>query len=156
MNLAPNAGIGDIAERRKIDVRNKLAANNLEIFERNCRKNSGFFSITGGLVRAQKSEPKAKQMLAGLLTPRRNIKREDIRRGAARTAAQLLPYGVAAVLSENGCQDENESHQTDHIDPWVSLIWPGKEHVRDADSALSQEVDDEGEEEIVVALSPEF
>jgi hypothetical protein len=37
-----------------------------------------------------KSQQESEKILAGLLTLQRNIKREDIRRGAARTAAQFL------------------------------------------------------------------
>jgi hypothetical protein len=33
VNLAPNAGIGDVAERRKIDVRNKLAARSRQNYD---------------------------------------------------------------------------------------------------------------------------
>src|SRR5258708_21823556 len=33
VKLAPNAGIGDVAERRKIDVRNKLAARSRQNYD---------------------------------------------------------------------------------------------------------------------------
>jgi hypothetical protein len=33
VNLAPSAGIGDVAERRKIDVRNKLAARSRQNYD---------------------------------------------------------------------------------------------------------------------------
>src|SRR6266702_7450501 len=33
VNLAPNAGIGDVAERRKIDVRNKLAGRSRQNYD---------------------------------------------------------------------------------------------------------------------------
>src|SRR5260370_6947470 len=33
VNLAPNAGIGDVAERRKIDARNKLAARSRQNYD---------------------------------------------------------------------------------------------------------------------------
>ena len=33
VNLAPNAGIGDVTERRKIDVRNKLAARSRQNYD---------------------------------------------------------------------------------------------------------------------------
>jgi len=33
VNLAPNAGISDVAKRRKIDVRNKLAARSRQSYD---------------------------------------------------------------------------------------------------------------------------